>query len=171
MNTTDPRLTELYKSAELKTYTSISSLSSATGIPKPLLKASKRLNAPGFGINATVNWSKLKNWFELHYTELTSPVLSDVSTLKNELLRQDIQYKKLQVRKLERNLLEPEDVKALLVELATKQSVIIKAIFNELPIRLAGKSEPDIKIALEQAQKEIFSVFMKADSDVNKLSK
>jgi hypothetical protein len=171
MNIPDPRLTDKYKNAELNTYTSISSLSSATSIPKPVLRACKRLNAPGFGLNATVNWEKLKPWFELHYEELTSPVQSDLATLKTDLLRLDAQYKKLQIRKLEKNLLEPEDVKLLLVELATKQSVLIKTIFNELPPRLAGKAEPDIRLALDKALQEIFAVFQKADSDVNKLSK
>lgn len=58
-------------------------------------------------------------------------------------------------------MLEPEEVKNMFIELATKQSVVIKKIFSELPPRIAGKSEQECKIILDKYLEEIFELFIK----------
>jgi hypothetical protein len=160
-----------YNNAELKQYTSLSALSSTTGIPKAILRIAKKLDAPGCATNAKIDWAKLKPWFEDHYEELTSSVQLESADLKAELQKRDIRLKDLQIRKLERNLLEPDEVKLLLVELATKLSVILKTVFAELPPRLTGQAEPAIKLALDKAQQDIFTVLQSSGQNVDKLAK
>ena len=162
--------TEKYKSAQLKTYTSISSLAVATGLDKKLLRKAKIRNFEGFYSNATVAWNRLKPVLEARYEELLHDNPSDMQSLKEELARKDIRIKELTIRKLERNLLEPEDVKKLLVELATKQSVTLKKELLELPPKLAGKSEVEIKVAIDEALKRIFQVLQQAEDNIDNLA-
>ena len=163
--------TDKYKNAELRAYSSITQLEAATGIPRPILRLAKKLCFAGFkNANQTVNWKLLKPELEKRYDELiTQKLPEDISTIKIELAKRDLKLKDLQIRKLERNLLEPDDVKQLLVELATKNSIIIKTILDELPPRLAGKAEPDIKLAINEVLQKIFTS-LQSEGEVDKLN-
>jgi hypothetical protein len=56
-------------------------------------------------------------------------------------------------------------VKELLTSIATTQSSVLKRIMNDLPIKCAGKSEPEIRIEVNKAIHDVFSVLQKkADS-------
>jgi len=162
--------TDKYKTVELKTFTSIKALSAATGLERKLLVMAKERNFPGFCNNNTVNWPHLKPTLEARYEELLKAEPCDIKTLKEELAKRDIRIKDLNIRKLEGNLLEPDDVKKFLVELATKQSVVLKKELLELPPKLAGKSEMEIKVAVDKALANIFKVLQSGEGAVNKLS-
>jgi hypothetical protein len=166
MNTVDRTFldTEQYKKAELKTYSSITALHEATGIPKTLLLAAKKKNCTGFYANGTVNYKTAKDAIVKMLDALDEATKDDIAFWSKENKKKDVILKDLQIKKLESEMIEPSEVKALLVELATKQSVVIKRIFTELPPKCAGKSEVDIKIILDEAQKEIFGV-LKDKSD------
>lgn len=154
-------LTDKYTSAELRTYTSIAALSSATGIDKKYFKMAKRQNFTGFCNNNTVNWKILKEPFEKAYDDLIMMGSDDIQHYKKEIAKREVKLKDLQIKKLEKGMLDPEDVKGMFIELATKQSVVIKKIFGELPPRIAGKSEPECKVILDKYLKDIFDLFLK----------
>jgi len=150
--------TDLYKNAELKTYASATSLSKATGIPKKLLLIASKQNCEGFESNNRINWSKARAPFEVMLDNLEAKADDDLSFWTKENKKKDVALKELQIKKLEKNLIEPEEVRQLMVELATKQSVVLKRIFGELPPKVAGKGEADCKIILDEALKNIFTV-------------
>lgn len=150
--------TDLYKSAELKTYTSISALSQATGIPKKLLAAAKKKNCRGNYANGTINWKTAKEAFEKMLDELEAAATDDIAFWKKENAKKDVALKELQIKKLEKNMIEPSEVKELMVEIATKQSVVLKRVFAELPPKCAGKSEIECKLILDEALETIFTV-------------
>lgn len=149
---------DLYKNAELKTYTSISALSIAAGIPKKILALAKKRGCSGFYTNSTVNWKVAKEPFESMLNELEEVGADDIAYWKKEIAKKDVVLKQLQIKKLEQNLIEPEEVKQLLIELATKQSVEIKKIFGELPPKCAGKNEIDIGIVCKKYEEQLFQV-------------
>jgi hypothetical protein len=161
--------TDKYKNAPLKIYTSISALSEATGLDKKILRIAKQRNFTGFKSNGVVHWHQLRPIFESRYNELINDAPNDIKTLKEELAKRDIILKDLAIKKLERNLIEPDDIKKFLVELATKQSVVIKKELLELPPRLAGRSEVDIKVEIDKVLQTIFKVMQEADKDIDKL--
>jgi hypothetical protein len=114
------------------------------------------MNADGIQPNGKVNTVKLMKWYTEHKEQVDSSKELTLEDLKVEDKEKDIRIKELKIREMERDLLLPEDVKQMLVEIATAQSVMIKKLMNEWPIRLAGKSEQDIKIILD---KEIMVFF------------
>lgn len=156
--TRDFLTTDLYKNAELKTYSSVTALSKATGIPKKLLANAKKKNCVGFNANNTVNWEKAKTAFEAMLDSIELEARDDIGFWNKENKKKDVALKELQIKKLERNLIEPEEVKEILIELATKQSVVIKRVFSELPPKLAGKNEAEIKVILDEGMQTIFNV-------------
>jgi len=150
--------TDKYKNAELKTYQSVSALCDATGLDKKLVKLAKKRNTVGFNNNQSVNWKLLRPAFEEMYNDLVEISTDDIAYWKKEIAKKDVSLKELQIRKLEKDMLEPEEVKNLIVELATKQSVVLKRVFLELPPKLAGKSEQEIKLTLDKSLEDIFTV-------------
>ena len=155
--------TDKYKNAVLKTYTSISALSSATGLDKKILKLARKKDFEGCYANGTVAWNRLKPVLEARYNELTDALPDDIATLKQELVKRDIKLKDLEIKKREGNYLEPEDIKQFLVSLATKLSVSIKKELGELPPRLAGKDEASIQIEITKTLSNIFEVIQEID--------
>lgn len=153
--------TDLYKNVELKTYTSIAALSNASGIPRPLLKLAKKQNYAGFQLNQSVNFRLLKPDLENNIDDLIMMDSDDIQHYKKEIAKREVKLKDLQIKKLEKGMLDPEDVKGMLIELATKQSVVIKKIFSELPPRISGKSEQECKVILDKYLKDIFDLFLK----------
>ena len=153
--------TDLYKNCELKTYTSIAALSNASGIPRPLLKLAKKQNYDGFQLNQSVNFRILKPDLENNIDELLLMGSDDIQHYKKEIAKREVKLKDLQIKKLEKNMLEPEEVKNMFIELATKQSVVIKKIFGELPPRISGKSEQECKVILDKYLEQIFELFIK----------
>lgn len=151
-------LTDKYKNAELKIYTSISALSFSTGIDKKYFKIAKKRSFAGFCANNTVDWRKLKPVFDEEYDNLVNDAPDDIGHYKKEIAKREVKLKDLQIKKLEKGMLDPEDVNRMMIELATKQSVILKRIFGELPPRISGKSEPECKVILDKALQEIFDV-------------
>jgi hypothetical protein len=125
-------------------------------LPLKLVRIMNSMNADGIQPNGKVNTDKLMKWYTEHKEQVDSSKELTLEDLKVEDKEKDIRIKELKIREMERDLLLPEDVKQMLVEIATGQSVMIKKLINEWPIRLAGKSEPDIKIILD---KEIMSLF------------
>ena len=125
-------------------------------LPLKLVRIMNSMNADGIQPNGKVNTDKLMKWYTEHKEQVDSSKELTLEDLKVEDKEKDIRIKELKIREMERDLLLPEDVKQMLVEIATAQSVMIKKLINEWPIRLAGKSEPDIKIILD---KEIMSLF------------
>ncbi len=162
---------EKYTTAPLKVYTSISALSETTGLDKKILKIAKQRDFPGFLVNGNVNWTKLRPSFEHRYDELLAKTATDIKTLKEEIAKRDIKLKDLQIKKLEKHLLEPEDVKQFIVELATKTSVILKRELDELPPRLAGQDEPSIKIEIDKVKQTIFKALQEAETILDTISK
>lgn len=150
--------TELYKNAELKQYSSITALSAATGVPKKILSAAKKKNCAGFYTNNTVHWKTAKPALEAMLPSIEACESDDIGFWKKEIAKKDAALKDLQIKKLEQNLIEPDEVRQLMVELATKQSVVLKRVFSELPPKLAGKSEIECKVILDETLKTIFEV-------------
>jgi hypothetical protein len=125
-------------------------------LPLKLVRIMNSMNADGIQPNCKVNTVKLMKWYTEHKEQVDSSKELTLEDLKVEDKEKDIRIKELKIREMERDLLLPEDVKQMLVEIATAQSVMIKKLMNEWPIRLAGKSEQDIKIILD---KEIMVFF------------
>lgn len=150
--------TEQYKNAELRVYTSLSSLSKATGLELKMLKLAKKANLTGFRVNGTVSWVELKPVLESEWDNLVVDSIEDIAHWKRELVKQDVSLRQLQVKKLEKNLIEPDEMRQYMVELGTKLSVVIKSSLNELPPKLVGKSEPDIKILIDKCMEDIFNI-------------
>lgn len=153
--------TDLYKNAELKAYSGLEQLSSATGVPKKLLKIAKDRNCEGFYARGRVNWKKAKPEFEKMLDDIANLVDDDISFWKKENAKLDAELKVLQKKKLERNTFDADEIKQLLVELAAKVSVVINAAIDEIPAPSAGKSDIDIKIVCDAAKKKIFTMLEK----------
>ena len=144
----------------MKNVVKISELSERTGLPERIIRLCKKLGADGFNANSTVNVPKFNDWYNANKD--THPQLSGEEVTLEDLKLQDkemdIRLKKLKEKQLEKELIEPAEVKALLVELATAQSALLKKVFDELPPRLTGLDEPSIKVILDKALQEIFDL-------------
>ena len=171
MNILDLLESKQYKDTELRLYPSAKNLSATSGIPLKLIKLAKAKGLPGFKGSSQIKWEQLKPEFEKALPKLLDEQTEDISFYKTELAKKDVRLKELQIRKLERNLLEPAEVKLLLVELATNISVSIKKELNELPPRIAGKTEPDCKLEIDKTMQNIFNVLQSAECEVDKLEK
>jgi hypothetical protein len=174
-NPTDMDLPELFKTdkyqqAELKAYTGIKALSAATGLDLKIIRVARDRDFPGFNSNKSVNWTHLRPAIESRHEELVSRANTDIKTLKEEIAKRDIKLKDLQIKKMESNLVEPDDVKKFVTELATKHSIVIKKELQELPPKLSGKSECEIKVLLDAAIASIFKTLQEAKTDVDKLA-
>ena len=163
MNMHPDLLTDKYRNAEDKTYTSIHALHHATGLNKKVLSRCKHENMAGFQTNSNVNLKLLREPLEKVYTQYMAELENkapsqDIKHYKTEIAKRDVTLRDLQIKKLERNMLEPEDVKKMLIELATLQSITINNIMNELPPRLVGLAEGDIRLIIEQSTALIYKV-------------
>ena len=143
-----------------KTVMSLKALAVKTGIDIKIIRKCKHLNADGFNTNNSVNVDRFLAWYEANKDKIDAIPSSGTTLdeLKIQDKQMDIRLKKLKERELEKTLIEPQEVKALLVELATKQSIVLKKIFNELKPKLSGKSESDITIILDENLQIIFNV-------------
>ena len=137
-----------------------------TGIPLRILHICRKLGAEGFNQNSTVNISKFLEWYNVHKD--TDPQLSGVEITLDDLKLQDkqmdIKLKKLKEKQMEQELISPDEVKALLIEIGTAQSALLKKIFGELPPRLIGLDEPAMRIIMDKSLQEIFDL-LKNKSD------
>ena len=158
-----------YKAAELKSYSSLTQLCMATGLDKRLLMVAKKAAWPGFTANHGVNWNKLKPVLEKRYEELLVRLDDGKLSVVEKIREADLRIKLAQARKAESKILEPDDVKKLLVELAARWSAIIIKEWQQLYPRLAGKSEPEIKVDGDKALKAIFDVWGQAPEMVDGL--
>lgn len=161
--------TEAYKNTSIEQRYSMTALCKCTGIPKKYIKQAKEIGLPGFMANQTINWAKLKPEFEKRIDEITGELPTDIKTLKEELAKREIRIKDLTIKKMEGGLIAPEEIKQYLVELATKLSVVINKELSELPPRLAGKAEPDIKVEIDKAIQSIFIIMQSSQDGINKL--
>jgi hypothetical protein len=163
-------LTAKSKPAAMPSRASMATIAEATGIDKNLLRLAKKMGFPGFHANGSVCWKKLRPEFEARCAELQEELKNDPIGLKAELQKRDIRIKDLTIRRMEGNLLDPNDVKQLLVELATATSAVIKKELGELPPRVAGTSEVTAKIEIDRAQAAIFKILKSGETKLTKLS-
>jgi hypothetical protein len=146
-----PLLTAKYKRAKVPACASMTTVSMLTGIDKNLLRITRKKGLLGFSSNGQIVWRKFKPEFEKRYAELAESLKEDSIGLKAELQRRDIRLKDLQIRKLEGNLIDPDDFKLLLVEWGTAIGAVIKKELDELVPRVIGKSETDCLIEADKA--------------------
>jgi hypothetical protein len=139
-------------------------LAKQTGIPLNLIRMAKKLGFPGWRANQNVSWRELKPTFEARYDELISALDTDIIGLKEQLMQRDLRLKDLEITKKEKDMLDPEDVKRLLISLATTTSVVVRKELGELPPRLLGLDEPSIKVELEKALQAIFKALKAAST-------
>jgi hypothetical protein len=127
------------------------------------LRKARLSGCPGFAKSGyRVDWTLAEPWMKEHITELATPTskgeMRTLEDLRKEKVIVDIENVKLKNKELQGLYLNPEDVKQFLVELATAQSVMLKKIFSELPPRLTGLDEPNIKLVLDKSLVEIFEL-------------
>lgn len=138
----------------------------ATGIPLKIIRRCFKMGAAGLNKNGTCNVVKFQAWYALN-KDTVDVKLED---LKIEDKEMDIRLKKLKEKEMERDLISPDEVKQLLVGLATAQSVMIKKIFSEIAPKCAGKSEVDIKIITDKLQQELFDLFQSKTESIVKMN-
>ena len=66
----------------------------------------------------------------------------------------------LEIKEKQRNLIEPSEVKQLLLTIATAQSAILKKALVDIPIKGAGKGEAELKTLVEQCINEYFKIIL-----------
>ena len=142
------------------TVANIKAASMMTGIPFTTIRYCRKLNADGINVNGSVNLDKFKAWYEVNKDKLSIATNEELSIDKLKIIdkQKDIKIKELKILEMESELITPEQVKELLVEIATAQSVMLKKVFLELPPKLAGRSEPDIKKEMDTSLKQIFDI-------------
>jgi len=142
------------------TVANIKAASMMTGIPFTTIRYCRKLNADGINVNGSVNLDKFKAWYEVNKDKLSIATNEELSIDKLKIIdkQKDIKIKELKILEMESELITPEQVKELLVEIATAQSVMLKKVFLELPPKLAGRSEPDIKKEMDASLKQIFDI-------------
>jgi hypothetical protein len=154
---TEKQLEKLNQAAN-KVYPSLAALSKATGIPKQILSKAKNDNLAGFNANATVNLALARPALIEHYDDLAQATSKDKEYWAIENKKKDVELKELQIKKLAANMLDPAEVKSLLIDIATRQSAVIKRVFNELAPKISGKGEQECKVELDEAMTELFKV-------------
>lgn len=171
----NPPLNAIFTSAQylatpIDQFYTLTSLASSTGIDLKVLRMAKKRGLPGFKQNQGIIWRLLKPELEKQYDDLVKALANDSIGLKEELQRADLRIKNARARKLEGKLISPADVKRLLVEIAAKTSAACKKEFGELPPRLAGKAEPDIRIEIDAAIAALFKTLGTPDEAVDELA-
>ena len=138
--------------------TSLKACHVATKIPINILKLCKHQNAPGFNANQTINLDIFLPWYNINKdaVQITSSN-ETLEDLKKELARRDMQLKDLKIKKLDEDLITTEELKELLIMIATSQSVILKRIMGELPPKVAGKKEEECKLEVTKCINEVFA--------------
>jgi hypothetical protein len=150
--------TDKYKKAELRMYNNLSMLSDATGIPRKMLKLAKKKDIRGFFTNGSINWTVLKPELERVYDTLVATEIDDIAYWKKEIAKRDVELKDLQIDQIKNDTIEPDDVRRLFVEISTQQSIVLNKVFKELPPKLAGAGETEIKVILDDELQTIYKV-------------
>lgn len=130
----------------------------AQGIDRNLLRMAKSKGLPGFKQRGAVDWNVLRPEFERRRAELEEAMKTDRIGLDEQIRMRDLRIRDLKIRKMEGNMLDPREVKKLLVELATATSAVIKKELGELPPRIAGKAEIDCKVEIDKSTQAIFKI-------------
>lgn len=143
---------------EKNTVKNIAAASEAMGETIDMLRLCVRKNADGCNANGTFHTLKLRLWIEKHRQELEAELPDTIEYHKKVGVVKDNYLKDLQIKSKERNNIEPDEVKALLVSIATAQSATLKRLMAELPPKCAGKSEGEIKVETDKAINEFFKI-------------
>jgi hypothetical protein len=147
------------------TQNNIFAASQAMGETTELIRLCVNKGADGCNANGTFNTLKLGKWIDAHRDELEAELPDTYEYHKKAGKVKENRLADLKIKAQERTLIEPDEVKELLTSIATTQSSVLKRIMNDLPIKCAGKSEPEIRIEVNKAIHDVFSVLQKkADS-------
>lgn len=126
---------------------------------RDILRAAKIAGCPGMAAHGyRIDWTLAQPFIDSQYDRFKSGHQNTLDDLRKEKLIADIENVRLTNKKLQNQYLDPEEVKQMLVSLATAQSMVLKRVRDELPPRVAGKSEPDCKVEIDKSFAEIFSV-------------
>ena len=140
------------------------------GIDIRILKLAKRRGFPGFQSGNKIMWEVLGPMIEKHKEELEQSLKGDKLGLSDELKKRDLRIKDLKIRKLEGLMLDPMDVKKLLVELATTISIVIKKEAYELVPRIVGLPQPGVLVEVNKMLMEIFKVLKSGQAMLEKMN-
>lgn len=135
--------------------------SQAMGETTELLRICINKGADGINANGTINTAKLRKWIDDHRQELEAELPDTYEYHRKAGKVKDNHLKDLDIKERERSIIEPDEVKSLLTVIATTQSNVLKRLMNDLPIKCAGKSEGDIRIEVNKAINEVFTVLQK----------
>jgi len=128
----------------------------AYGVDKKTLMMAHRLAFPGFTAANKINWEILGPELEKRKVELEEALKKAGPELSEKARALDLRIKELKIQKLEGKMLAPEDMKRLMVELATENSAVIKKELDELLIRSIGLAEPMARIEFDKTKAAIF---------------
>jgi hypothetical protein len=117
-----------------------------------------REDVPGCNANRTINTTKLKIYINEHIEDLKEESMDSLRYWKTINSKKDAELKDLKKKQFQKNLIEPKDVKQLLVSLGTTISGKLNSWTEELPPKLVGKPVDEIKIVLDQAIIDILKV-------------
>ena len=142
-------------------YAGLKQCANATGISPKVLRLAKTKKAPGFRLNNSINMGELKPWLDQHKDELQAEIDAspEMDDLKKESLQKDIEKKTLEIQKLRKLYLDPQEVKEFLTSMAVVQSSLLKSMIAELPARCVGKTIGEIEKEVERSVSAVFKVF------------
>lgn len=147
------------------TQNNVHAASQAMGETTELIRLCISKGADGCNANGTINTLKLSKWIDAHRPELEAELPDTWEYHKKVGKIKENHLADLKIKEKERNLIEPDEVKALLTSIATTQSGVLKRIMNDLPIKCAGKCEADIRVEVNKAIQDVFTVLQKKVDD------
>ena len=163
-------LTEQYKRAKVPATASMSTIARLTGLEYDVLRLAKKLGFPGVQNNGYITWKKFKPHLEAKYDDLKADLANDSIGLKTELLKRDLRIKELTIKKMEGLFLDVDDVKQFIAEICQRFSAVLKKEHDELPPRLAGRSEVDCRTEILKTEAKIFAMLQSYEAKVGKLA-
>lgn len=130
-----------------------------------LLRLCQKKNADGCNANGTINTARLRKYIDANRLALETELPDTYDFHRKAGKIKDNHLKDLEIKKMEQNLIEPDEVKSLLTQVATAQSVALKRIMNDLPIKCAGKSEAEIRVEVNKAINDVFMLLQQKIED------
>jgi hypothetical protein len=91
----------------------------------------------------------LREYIELNRSKLEEELEDSLPYWRKEKIKEE-------VKKLRRDLISPEDVTALLTALATTITSVLNRL-DEIPLKAAGKTEPEIKLITDKYKLDILT--------------
>jgi hypothetical protein len=152
---------------------SMQAIATQYNIPKEHLRVMKLMNKdgsiPGFNKNNMINWEKLQPWYVANMASVAQQCIKEEGSLSEQINKEKLVKIKLENANLRKELVPIKDVEAFMITFGIQFTSVLKTkLINELPPRLTGLKESDIREVNTNVYNDIIALYQKEVKEWNK---